>query len=206
MILAVCLFTVTMSAQEATEDFRDELQLGLKIGANYSNVFDETGDEFNADPKFGLAAGAFLAIPIGTYLGFHPEILFSQKGFRASGSFLTNPYEFKRTTTFIDVPLLFAFKPVPSLAIVAGPQYSYLIRQKDVFSDASASIIDEQEFENDNLRRNLLCFLGGVDFNMGSLILGGRVGWDILNNNGDGTTTNPRYKNVWYQATIGFRL
>ena len=28
----------------------------------------------------------------------------------------------------------------------------------------------------------------------------------IQNNNGDGTSATPRYKNVWYQATIGLRL
>jgi hypothetical protein len=33
-----------------------------------------------------------------------------------------------------------------------------------------------------------------------------RGSWDLKNNNGDGTSTTPRYKNVWYQATVGYRF
>ena len=29
---------------------------------------------------------------------------------------------------------------------------------------------------------------------------------DIQNNNGDGTSTTPRYKNVWFQGTLGFKF
>jgi hypothetical protein len=51
-----------------------------------------------------------------------------------------------------------------------------------------------------------LGFIGGVDVNVGKVIIGARAGWDIQNNNGDGTSTNPRYKNAWTQATIGFNI
>jgi hypothetical protein len=113
-------------------------------------------------------------------------------------------YEYTRTSNFIDVPLLIAFKPTPVITILAGPQYSYLIKQKDVIKSGSFTDEQEEEFENDNLRRNVLCFLGGIDFNLSNVIIGTRVGWDLQDNNGDGTSTNPRYKNVWYQATLGF--
>jgi hypothetical protein len=48
-------------------------------------VYDSQGEEFDADSKFGLAAGAFLQIPFGKYLGIQPEVLFSQKGFKRTG-------------------------------------------------------------------------------------------------------------------------
>jgi len=48
--------------------------------------------------------------------------------------------------------------------------------------------------------------VGGVDINLVNIVLGARVGLDMYNNNGDGTSTTPRYKNVWAQATVGFRL
>jgi len=32
------------------------------------------------------------------------------------------------------------------------------------------------------------------------------VGWDLMKNNGDGTKTTPRYKNVWAQVSVGFRI
>ena len=70
---------------------QNKVAFGMKAGANYSNVYDSKGEDFNADPKFGLAAGAFLSIPFGQYIGIQPEILFSQKGFKAQALCLEAP-------------------------------------------------------------------------------------------------------------------
>jgi len=194
-----------VNAQDS-EDLRERLFFGLKIGANYANVYDSEGEGFDADPKLGFAAGAFLSIPIGSYLGIHPELLLSQRGFRATGVLLGSTYEFTRTTTYLDLPVLIALKPNSTLTLLVGPQYSYLIKRKDVFTNSANSVAQEDEFENDNIRKNILCFVAGGDLNFNNLVLGGRFGWDVTNNNGDGTTTTPRYKNVWLQASLGFRL
>lgn len=204
ILVIIAFMAYNSSAQENGTDSRNKLQFGLKAGANLSNVYDTKGEEFNADPKIGFVTGAFITIPIGKYLGIQPEILFSQKGFKARGRILGLDYEFTRTTNYIDVPLLFSLKPSGNVSFLAGPQYSYLVKQKDVFADGSSSIEQEQEFKNENVRKNILCFLGGMDINLNQLALGARVGFDVLNNNGDGTSTTPRYKNVWFQATLGF--
>ena len=199
--------TITFyKAQENKTDFRDKATIGFKFGLNYSNVYDTQGEEFRTDPKFGLAAGAFLALPIGKYFGIQPEVLFSQKGFHGTGRILGNTYAFTRTTDYIDVPLLFAFKPSEFLTLVAGPQYSYLLRQTDVFKNGTTTIEQQTEFVNDNPRKNTFCVTGGLDLNLKHVVLGARLGWDITNNNGNGTSTTPRYKNVWYQGTIGYRF
>lgn len=74
-------------------------------------------------------------------------------------------------------------------------------------SFVSVSLRDDQknEFKNNNLRRNTLRLIGGAEININHLISGLRAGWNITNNNGDGTSTIPRYKNVWYQVTIGLK-
>jgi hypothetical protein len=179
---------------------------GVKGGANYSNQYDSKTTDFSATARFGVAAGAFLGIPLGKYLGVQPEVLFSQKGFKATGKVLGTSYDLTRTTNFIDVPLLLTIKPMEYLSIVVGPQYSYLIKQKDVFSNNLFTTEQTQAFTNENLRKNVLGFIGGVDINVKNVVVGLRAGWDVQNNNGDGTTTTPRYKNAWTQATVGFRL
>jgi hypothetical protein len=208
IFLAIAIIGITnfINAQEKSTDYRDQLQFGIKLGFNYSNVYDSEGEDFKADGKFGLATGAFLSIPLGTYLGVQPELLFSQKGFKATGVILGNPYEIVRTSNFIDIPLLFAFKPSEFITVLAGPQFSYLIKQTDSFTSSLFSFEQEQEFENDNIRKNTLCFVFGGDINFNQIVLSGRAGWDIQKNVGDGTSTTPRYKNVWYQMTIGFRF
>ena len=205
-MLTVASIAKNSNAQENKHDIkidtRDMLFFGLKIGANYSNVYDTKGDAFQASPKFGLATGGFVSIPIGRYFGIQPELLFSQKGFKAT----SNTYDLTRTTSYLDVPIFFAFKPFQMLTLLAGPQYSYLMKQQDVFATGTTSIAQEQDFRNDNIRKNTLCFVTGADLNFQHIVLGARAGWDVQNNNGDGTSTDPRYKNVWYQATIGYRF
>ena len=185
---------------------QNKVAFGMKAGANYSNVYDSEGEDFNADPKFGLATGVFLSIPFTPFIGIQPEILFSQKGFRATGTMLGSSYDMERTTNYIDVPLLVAVKPIESITFLAGPQFSFLMKQRDKFNGPTTNYAQEEEFDNDNLRKNTLCFTGGVDVNIDHTVISLRTGWDFSNNNGNGTSSTPRYKNVWLQATIGYRF
>lgn len=207
IVLALASSSVgAVYAQDNETDFREKFTFGLKAGANYSNVYDSQGEEFQADAKFGLAGGIFIAIPIGKYFGIQPEVLISQKGFRASGLLLGSRYDFTRTTTYLDIPLQFAIKPSEFFTIVLGPQYSYLFNRKDEFTSSASSYSQEQEFKNDNIRKNMFGVVGGLDINLKHIVLGARAGWDVQQNNGDGTSGTPRYKNVWYQGTIGYRF
>jgi len=205
-VLALILIASTMSAQNAGSNSSDQIHIGLKAGANYSNIYDSQGQKYNADGKLGFATGVFVSIPIGTYLGIQPELLFSQKGFKATSSVLGSDVSLTRTTNYIDLPVFLAIKPSEMITVLVGPQYSYLIKQNDVFSSPVTDIVVTQDFNTDNIRKNTLCLVGGVDINLSNIVLGARVGMDMYDNNGDGTSTTPRYKNVWAQATVGFRL
>lgn len=200
------MWAMFANAQENTTDNRENLQFGLKVGGSYSNVYDAEGEDFDADAKFGFTGGIFVAIPIGKYLGVQPEINITQKGFKGNGTILFMPYSFKRTTTFLEVPLLMAFKPSEFITVLAGPQFSYLLSQHDVFTSSIINSDQEQEFDQDNIRKNLLGIACGLDINMKNVVLGGRMSWDIMNNKGDGTSATPRYKNICTQVTIGYKF
>lgn len=201
--IAIIGFVISNSHAQKT---RDEFSFGFKIGSNFSNIYDSQGDKFTADGKYGLAAGAFLSLPIGKVVGIQPEIIYSERGFKASGSFLGSNYSATRTTTFIDVPILLALKPISYLTVLAGPQYSFLIKQNNNFTTSLTAVDQQRIFDNDNVRKNVLGLTGGVDINLSSFVISARAGWDVQNNNGDGTSSTPRYKNAWYQATLGIRL
>jgi hypothetical protein len=207
LFISLSLFSFyNVNAQELAGDPEERIRIGVKAGLNLSNVYDTKGQEFNADGKFGFAVGGFVSVPFGKLIGFQPELILSQKGFQGTGSLLGSSYSFTRTTTYLDVPLLFAVRPTEFLTFLVGPQYSFLLNQKDVFGSATTTIEQESVFRNDNIRKNTLCFTGGLDINLNNLVLCARVGWDMLKNIGNGTSETPRYKNVWYQATIGFRF
>ncbi len=197
-VLFVSMLTITHA--------QDKIQVGAKAGLSYSNVYDTDGEKFDADAKLGFTGGVFVAIPIGQLLGIQPEILITQKGFKRDGSILGSSYSFKRTTTYLEIPLLLQVKPVEIITLLAGPQFSYLLKSHDKFSNSAISYDQEEEFDQDNIRKNILGIVGGLDVNLMPLVLSARVGWDIQNNKGDGTSTDPRYKNISSQLTIGFKF
>ncbi len=205
LLLSIAVIGLTVGSSYA-QNTRDEISFGLKVGSNYSNVYDSQGEKFAAEGKYGLAAGAFLSLPLGKVIGIQPEVIYSEKGFKATGSFLGSNYSATRTTTYIDVPILLAIKPISFLTILAGPQYSFLVKQNNNFTSTLAVVDQQKIFDNDNIRKNTLGLTGGVDINLSNFVIGARAGWDVQNNNGDGSSTTPRYKNAWYQATIGYRL
>ncbi len=207
LISIIAFFTVKgVSAQETKSDYTNVIHFGFKVGVNRSNIYDSKTQDFSEKPKFGFAGGAFIDIPLGKYFGIQPEVMFSQKGFKASGEILGQSYNFTRNLNFIDVPIFLAIKPSLFVTILAGPQLSYLISQKDVFENTLYSSSQEQQFQNTNLRKNILCFVGGLDFNLAPAVIGARVGWDLQRNNGDGSSSEPTYKNAWLQLTLGFRF
>ena len=181
------------------------ITLGVKLGANLSNVYDSEGEDFVADAKLGFVAGGFITIPLGNLFAIQPEVLFSQKGFKGSGTLLGSPYSFTRTTNYLDIPLFAAIRPTQNFTILAGPQFSYLMSQKDEFNGV-VNQTQQDDFNNDNIRKNTLCFIGGVDVSFDKLVIGARAGWDLKTNNGDGTSDTPRYKNYWYQLTLGYKF
>ena len=213
MKLKLLIFLITLLlparyllAQDDDIDPREKLTLGIKAGVNYSNVWDGKGQEFRADPIVGFAGGAFAAIPIGMYLGLQPEFLVSQKGFKGSGYLLSTPYSFSRVTTYLDIPLMLEVKPASFLYIVLGPQYSFLLTEKNEYTFGSNSVAQQQEFDNENERKNILGFVAGIDVNVHHVVVSARAGWDFQQNHGDGSSSTPRYKNRWLQVTLGYKL
>ena len=204
VLFASSFMAQTISAQSADSDKRSNISIGIKAGANFSNVYNSEGQAFVADGKFGFAGGGFIMIPIGTYIGLQGEVLFSQKGFKATGNVLGGTYNFTRTTNFLDVPIYLAIKPAQGFTILLGPQFSYLLSQTDDFG--TLTVTQKQEFDNQSIRKNIFGFSGGLDFELSPVVLGVRAGYDFQKNNGDGTSTAPNYKNAWYQATLAYKF
>jgi hypothetical protein len=209
----ICIFvSVGLFAQQSDNskyDFDNKstaVFFGVKAGANYSNVYNGNGPSFQHDPKFGFAGGAFLSVPITSLFGVQPEVLFSQKGYKATGMLLNEPYEITRTTNYLDVPILVSFRPLTFLSILAGPQYSFLLSQKNKVESGTFSSEQEIIFDNEEVRKSTLCFTGGFDVNVQHWVLGGRIGWDLFKNNGNDNETTPRYNNSWFQVTLGYRI
>ncbi|MBN9293231.1 MAG: PorT family protein [Flavobacteriia bacterium] len=201
--IAITLFAFQSFGQNIT--FRDRLTFGLKAGINVNMIYDEEAQDFTADPLVGFAGGAFVTLPLGKFLALQPEVMFSQKGVKASGSVLGTSYTWKRMVNYLDIPLLFAIRPAEFINIYVGPQFGFRLSQKDSFTWGDNGVINQEDFDTD-IRRFMLGIHTGLDFNIHHFVISPRVGLDLLDNRGDGSSTDPRYKNLTFQFTLGYRF
>lgn len=206
--ITLLLLATTVIANAQLGDDRDKLHFGVKAGINMANAYGSSGPDFSPKNRTGFVGGGFISVPIGKYFGIQPEALFSQKGTNAQGVLDGQAYTFKRTTNNLDFPVLFQVKPIPHLAIVAGPQISFLLSQKDAYESDGDRIIIEQQFKNQTLRKANLGLVGGVDVWILKILLSGRVGCDLQKNTTNSSTESqaPSYKNFWGQVTLGLRF
>ena len=200
LILLMIVMANNIHAQERT------ILFGFKAGTNYSDAYDQKGVTFNTIGKFGLVAGAYFAVCVGDYVCVQPELLFSQKGFKATGKVLDNTFDITRTTNYVDMPLLLALKPNEFVRVVFGPQYSYLLKQKDVFANNALTTEQQTQFVDENVRKNMFSIIGGVDVTLQNFVIGARLGWDMRNNNLNAVSVTPQYKNAWAQVTLGYKI
>lgn len=208
LLLFAMAVSTTSFAQDGTStssstDTREDLKFGVKAGINLSNVYDEEGEDFVADGKVGFAGGVFVSLPLGTYVGIQPELLYSQKGFKwESEGLLGEDYEFTRTTSYLDIPVHLQIKPTENLSILVGPQFSYLLSTKNELNGFSAE--EEEEINDENYKKGVFGLSAGIDFNVENFVISARAAWDLSKTDEDGDESSIRYKNQVIQFTVGY--
>lgn len=99
-----------------------QFKAGIKIGGNLSNIKSNPDHQFTRQP--GFQAGLIGQYTLNKKYFLQAELLVDQKGFTGllipTGSTRNNLY-------YLTVPLLAGFHPIPSLNILLGPEYNYLI-------------------------------------------------------------------------------
>ena len=205
LVISTLMLSMATFVNAQETDNREVFQIGGRAGLTYSNVYNASGNQFDADGKLGFTAAAFFMVPVGKYFGIQPELMVTQKGFKGTGTLLF-PYSFKRTTTFLEVPVMFAFKPSEFITLLAGPQYSFLLKQTDRFTSSEFSYLQEQEFKQDNVRNHLFGAAVGLEINLRHVVLGARIGWDMVSNRSNSNSGTPKYNNVSSQFTIGYKI
>lgn len=197
---------ISATVARAQDDPREKFHIGVKGGLNFASLIQDSYPDYNVDNKIGYVAGAYAAIPLNKFIGLQPEILISQKGFESNGQLVGMGYTVRRTTTYLDIPLMVQIKPMPILAIVGGIQYSYLMSKKDEITGDNVAVVDQVNYDNRDISKNILGAVVGLDFNIKHFLIFGRYNIDLRKNNGDGTSTVPKYKNQVFQIGIGLYL
>ena len=174
---------------------QDKLNIGIKIGQNFSNVNNVAVDRNTAS----YHAGATLHFGITEKLGLSPEIVLSQTKLEtnvAIADVLSNRLLQPETyhLNYLSIPVLLEYKPIGSLALQMGPQYSILIDQKKDGVGNAAMAFKSGEF----------AMVGGAKFDLGGFFVYGRyiVGLQNINEIQDQT----KWKTTQWQLGVGMSL
>ena len=155
------------------------VRLGLRAGANYSNLAGNLQNQDTYNNKFGFLGGVMLNVPVtgDGFFSVQPEILYSQKGFENKPIEYANVLggnqkrEGQVNYNYLDVPVLLKVK-ASGLLFEAGPQYSYLLTANNKTKTTTTSAfggtptISESQNKTDvsGLNRNELGYLAGVGY------------------------------------------
>lgn len=95
--------------------FSQNLDLGIKAGANFANISDVN----DLSSKTGFQAGIFAGIKFTDKVGIQADVLYSQQGAEFDyGKFDLN---------YVNVPVVLKYYLVQGLNIQAGPQFGFIL-------------------------------------------------------------------------------
>ncbi|MCC9168362.1 porin family protein [Pontibacter harenae] len=144
--------------------------VGVRVGANLSNLEGDLQNEDRFENKWGFHAGLTYNIGIiGNFFSIQPELLYSNKGYKNSDeeyTLLTDTYRREGNTNYnyLDLPVLARIKAGP-LYFEAGPQASYLLsvnnRTRLYMNDERVSS-NTTEISRDDMKKFELGYAAGI--------------------------------------------
>src|SRR5690625_4303881 len=107
-----------------------ELDLGLKVGANFAEFSDVKGADLSN--KTGFQIGAFAAIRMGN-VAIQPELLYSQQGAKFNHE--------KIELDYVNVPVMLKYYLIQGLNLQVGPQFGFVVNDNigKVFNEIAES-------------------------------------------------------------------
>ncbi|WP_462267284.1 porin family protein [Mucilaginibacter sp.] len=192
--------TVIYREQRRSDNFYKP-RVGLTGNVNISDIVSRDYDNFNTRSKVGFNAGLIFDIPVAYPFSIAPEVLYSQKGYRAD----TRYGSFAQRSNFIDVPVLAKFKLAPAFNLLLGPQFSFLLSTRNTYYNGFTPTYEEKYNYNGDKS-----FIGGVigasvDLNT-NVELRARYTIDFSENNPNGYSDEPTYRNSVWQFGLGFKF
>jgi predicted porin len=179
------------------------VRFGLKAGVNIANIIDNNGNNtYQSQAKTGFNVGVTADIKLIDAVAFTPEIVYSQKGYKET----SGNSELKRTTNFIDIPILASIRLASPLNLVVGPQVSFLMSTSDKYTNGSGSVTINNN-DSDNFKKSLLGGVIGLRYDLSNNIdVHGRYAIDFQKNNENGTTQTPEFKNQVWAFGLGYKF
>ncbi|SFH33940.1 Outer membrane protein beta-barrel domain-containing protein [Pontibacter chinhatensis] len=162
--------------------------LGVRGGANFSNLSGDLKDESRYENKVGFHGGLTYNIPVvGDFFSIQPELLYSNKGFKYEDTEVTLPVggTFRRegnmNYNYLELPVLARIKAGP-IYFEAGPQASYLLSVNNnikEYMNGDRTSSATTEISKGDIKDFELGYAAGIGITSGMLSVGVRYNGSV---------------------------
>jgi hypothetical protein len=204
----VIIIMMAIATFAVVSESKAQFSAGLRIGFNASKY---TGD-VAPDVKFapGLHIGPYFRVAFKEKYRVQADVLFSTKGGVSNDTTNGKTYDIP---FYIDVPVMFNYKPIAGLYIEAGVQPSFALTTLGFGEQADAEFASAK---NRNIKTVDFAPVVGLGYEFKKVSLGLRGAFGVTNLNkitsydtdgdGDDDATYPSAKNMTLMATFGFKF
>jgi hypothetical protein len=196
--LALATLLLLFTAAQSYAQVFQSMEWGLKAGGNYFKV---GGRSFDNTYHISFSGGAYAELNYDAHFTLQPELLFNQVLAKTSDVFnqIYSNYggvSFQLVSVdYIAVPVLIAYKPIPELSILFGPQYSFAIAQTSgLLSEVNKNAFSRSDFS--------LVF--GGELHTGKFKLGLRYQEGLININAINSTD--AWRTYGLQFYVGYQI
>lgn len=179
VVSIIAIFGLSYSAKAQNVDF------GVKAGLNISNL---SGGEPDRNNLLSLHFGGFTEFKLNEKFSIQPELLYSMQGSEVENSL-------KVRLDYLSIPLLAKYFVTKKFSIEAGPQLSFLMKDKvEILSSGDEVETDASSFDFG------LSFGFAYDLSP-KIFIQTRYNYGITT-----VSENPDIKNSVFQLSLGYKL
>lgn len=181
-LLMMAIVSLSLSAmaqeQQTSEEAVLSPKLGIKAGANFSNLY--VADVSNERMKVGFLGGLFGKFPVSRGFSIQPELLYSVKGARdIYNNFVQGSGEYRFNLGYMELPVLAVVNISKNFNIHGGGYAAYLVNANVKDVNSNGTIKGAAELNADNFNRWDYGLAGGIGFDIENLSLGARYNYGL---------------------------
>ncbi|MBO0949973.1 porin family protein [Fibrella forsythiae] len=144
-LLTISVFTLLSSAVSFAQ-----VSVGIKGSAQLANQkYSSSGISISGDDIVGFQAGLLVNAPLTDQLSLRPQLLYSTKGTKLSGSLLGGAGESKTAVNYLELPIQVAYSLEAgngNVVIGAGPYVAYALNGKSSGTFGGQTVSESIDF------------------------------------------------------------
>ena len=189
-IAALLISSVATFAQQPVGSFSIQPKVGLNIAS-----LTKTDD---ADPRFGLVAGAEFMYQASDMLGVSFGALYSMQGCTGTTDELGKDVDVTLKLDYINIPILANVYVAPGFAVKLGLQPAFCINNKVKAKSGSTSVQTDGIFDENTFELSMPI---GLSYEFSNFVIEGRYNFGLTK-----AFKDMDNKNSVFQFTVGYKL